>query len=127
VGVATLNTYEGLFIFADTLKEEELKDVIDRAMAEVTKFDGSVLGVKKLGRRNFARPMDKRESGIYVRTVFNLDPQSITPLLARYKLSEDVFRVQVTRGDSKSLEFVAKVLEEETKKKAEAETAEVSE
>ena len=122
-----MNTYEGLFIFADTLKEEELQKVTDGALAEITKLGGSVLGAKKLGRRNFARPMAKRESGIYVRAVFNLDAQSVTPLLARYKLSDEVFRVQITRGDSRSLEFVAKVLEDETKKKSEVEEAEVAE
>jgi small subunit ribosomal protein S6 len=125
VGVATLNTYEGLFIFADTLKEEELKAAIERTMAVIVKHGGSVLGVKKLGRRNFARPMAKRDSGVYVRAVFNLEPGEIAPLTARYKLNEDVFRVQITRGDSKSLEFVAKVLEDESEKKEEV-TAEAA-
>ncbi len=115
-----MNTYEGLFIFADTLKEDEFKEALDRTMAVIEKQGGSVLCAKKMGRRNFARPMAKRESGIYVRAVFNLDPSKITPLQARYILNEDVFRVQITRGDSKSLEFVAKVLEAETEKKEEA-------
>ena len=118
-----MNTYEGLFIFADTLKEEELKVILDRTVATIEKQGGSVLGTKKLGRRNFARPMSKRESGVYVRTVFNLDPTKVTPLLARYKLDEDVFRVQITRGDSKSLEFVANLVTEEAEKKIEAEAA----
>lgn len=118
-----MNTYEGLFIFADTLKEEELKEVVDRTMAVIVKQGGSVLGVKKMGRRNFARPMSKRDSGIYVRAVFNLDPSEVTPLQARYELSEDVFRVQITCGDSKSLEFVANLVTEEAEKKVEAEAA----
>ena len=55
VGVATLNTYEGLFIFADTLKDEELTAVMDRVEGEVVRQGGSILGSKKLGRRSFAR------------------------------------------------------------------------
>jgi len=116
-----LNTYEGLFIFADTLKEEELKEALDGTMSMIKKQGGSVLGLKKIGRRNFARTMKKRESGIYVRSVFNLDPSEISPLIARYNLSDDVFRVQITRGDSKSLEFVANLTLEEAEKKIKAE------
>lgn len=115
-----MNTYEGLFIFADTLKEEELKEVTDHALDAIVKQGGSVLGSKKMGRRNFARPIGKRDSGVYVRTVFNLAPEKVSPLLARFKLSDEVFRVQVTRGNSKSLEFVANLVTEEAEKKIEA-------
>jgi ribosomal protein S6 len=118
VGVTTLNTYEGLFIFKETLKEDELKAVVEKTMAVIEKHGGSVLGTKILGRRNFARPMGKRDAGIYVRAVFNLDAQKVAPLLASYKLSDDVFRVQITKGDSKSLKFVADILDAETEKKA---------
>jgi ribosomal protein S6 len=102
-----VNTYEGLFIFSDTLKEDELKEVQDRALAEIERQGGKLLGAKKLGRRSFARPMSKRDSGIYLRAVFELAPGSITPLLARYRLSEDVFRIQITRGDEKSMSMVS--------------------
>jgi ribosomal protein S6 len=124
VGGAKLNTYEGLFIFADTLKEEELKEALDGTMSMIQKQGGSVLGLKKIGRRNFARTMHKRDSGIYVRSVFNLDPSEISPLISRYNLSDDVFRVQITRGDSKSLEFVANLTIEEAEKKAKADSVE---
>jgi len=106
-----LNTYEGLFIFADTLKDEELTDVLDRVTAEFTRQGGTPLGCKKLGRRSFARPMAKRDSGLYVRMVFSLEAGKITPLQARLKLSEDVFRVQITRADEKSLSMVAEPVE----------------
>ena len=101
-----MNTYEGLFIFADTLKDEELTELQDRALAEVERQGGKVLGTKRLGRRSFARTMNKKDSGIYVRAVFELAPEKVTPLIARYNLSEDIFRVQVTRGDEKSMSMV---------------------
>jgi ribosomal protein S6 len=107
VGVGTLKTYEGLFIFADTLKDEELVEVLDRVTAEVTRQDGSVIGSKKLGRRSFARTMSKRDSGLYVRMLFSLAPEKVSPLQARLLLSEDVFRVQITCGDEKSASMVA--------------------
>ena len=102
-----MNTYEGLFIFADTLKEEELTEALERVVAEITRQKGELIGRKTLGRRSFARPMSKRESGVYVRMVFLLAPEKVTPLQARFKLSEDVFRVQITCGDEKSASMVA--------------------
>lgn len=107
-----MNTYEGLFIFADTMKDEELAEALERVTAEIGRQGGSVLGTKKLGRRSFARPMKKRDAGIYLRMVFSLAPNKVTPLQARFKLSEDVFRVQITRGDEKSMSFVAPSVEE---------------
>ncbi len=101
-----MNTYEGLFIFADTLKEDEFKEVQDRALAEIERQGGKLLGAKKLGRRSFARPMSKRDSGINLSAVFELAPGSNTPLLARYRLSEDVFRIQISRGEEKSMIMV---------------------
>ncbi len=115
-----MNTYEGLFIFADTLKDDELKEVQDRALAEIERQGGKVLGAKKLGRRTFARPMSKKEAGIYVRAVFELEADKVTPLLARYKLSEEVFRIQITRGDEKSLGLVTPEPEEAAEAEAPA-------
>ncbi len=124
VGVATLNTYEGLFIFADTLKDEELTAVMDRVEGEVVRQGGSILGSKKLGRRSFARTMKKRDSGLYVRVVLSLDPSKVSSLRARLHLSEDVFRVQITAGDEKSMSFVAPPVVE-TAEEPTPETAEV--
>ncbi|MBT3193390.1 MAG: 30S ribosomal protein S6 [Verrucomicrobia bacterium] len=115
-----MNTYEGLFIFADTLKDEELVEALERVTGEITRQGGEVLGSKKLGRRSFARPMSKRDAGIYLRMVFSLDAGKITPLQARFKLSDDVFRVQITCGDEKSMSFVAPPVEETAEPKPEA-------
>jgi ribosomal protein S6 len=101
-----LNTYEGLFIFPELLNDEELEAARSHVLAEIERQGGRVLGVRKLGRREFARPLDKQRSGVFVRTVFELAGDKVAPLRARYRLSDDVFRVQITCGDGQSMDWV---------------------
>jgi len=101
-----LNTYEGLFIFPELLNDEELEAARTHVLGEIERQGGRVLGVRKLGRREFARPLAKQRSGFFVRTVFELDGGKVALLRARYRLSDDVFRVQITRGDEKSMDWV---------------------
>ena len=52
-----------------------------------------------LGRRQFSRPMKKEDSGQYARVDFDLDPGSVKALLARFKLNESIFRLQIVAAD----------------------------
>lgn len=101
-----MNTYEGLFIFPELLNDEELEAARSHVLAEIERHGGKVLGQRKLGRREFARPLGKQRSGVYVRAVFELDGSKVPVLRARYRLSDDVTRVQITRGDEQSLSWV---------------------
>ena len=69
--------------------------ILDKIKGEIEKLGGEVLSVDIKGRRTFARPMSKRDSGIYVLQMFNLDTTNVDKLLARCKLNDDVFRVQI--------------------------------
>ncbi|MDH3346080.1 MAG: 30S ribosomal protein S6, partial [Kiritimatiellaceae bacterium] len=57
--------YEGLFIFPETLDEEQLDQAIDAVKTEVEKLGGSLESSTRLGKRTFARPMKKKKAGIY--------------------------------------------------------------
>lgn len=96
-----MNKYEGLFIFSETVQEERLKDLAAYVTGEITKAGGKVLETKDMGRRMFARVMQKKESGFYVSVIFKLAPEKVAPLKARYQLSDDIFRVQITVFDDK--------------------------
>ncbi len=96
-----MNKYEGLFIFGETVQEERLKDLAAYVTGEITKAGGKVLETKDMGRRMFARVMQKKESGFYLSVIFNIAPEKIAPLKARYQLNDDIFRVQVTLFDDK--------------------------
>lgn len=90
-----MKKYDGLYIFAGSAKDDSLDKSIEKMGAEIARLGGEVLETEILGKRTFARPMQKRDNGVYVRLRFQLDPLQITPLLARYRLIEDLFRVQI--------------------------------
>jgi len=87
--------YEALFIFEKSLGDESLEKAVDHARSEVTQLGGTVIESVVLGKRNFARPMQKRESGVYAKLVFELDETRVEAFQGRFKHNEDVFRVQV--------------------------------
>ena len=101
-----MNIYEGMFIFEESLRDEAMDAVLETVRADMERDGAEIVTCRVLGRRGFARPMKKkRTAGVYVRMVFKLDPLKVTKLLARYKLNDDVLRVQIVLGDEKSLKL----------------------
>ena len=96
-----MKKYDGLYIFAGQAKDDVLNGQIAKAVAEITRLGGEVLAQEILGKRTFARPMHKRENGVYVQVRFALDALKVTELVKRYKLVEEVFRVQITAVDER--------------------------
>ena len=94
-----MKTYEGLFIFDSEADDEALKGIVERVSGEITKLKGSILKTEILGRRPLARPIKKRDTGLYARLYFALAPENVTALHARYKLTGDVIRLQLTCSD----------------------------
>lgn len=90
-----MKDYEAMFIFSPSLNEEALEKILERIRGEITKQKGAVKDSRIIGKRVFARPLKKKESGQYVKMDLSMEPQSINPLLARFKLNDDIFRVQI--------------------------------
>ena len=102
-----MKKYDGLYIFAGQAKDDILDAQIQKALAEVTRLGGNVVAKETLGRRPFARPMKKRENGVYVKVRFELDPLKVDELVNRYHLVEEVFRVQILAVDARREEKIA--------------------
>ena len=96
-----MKKYDALYIFVGVTKDDVLEANLEKALAEVTRLGGSVLEKVSLGKRNFSRPMKKRESGVYVKVRMELDPLKVSELVNRYKLVEEVFRVQILAVDDR--------------------------
>ena len=96
-----MKKYEGLYIFAGSAKDDALDKQIDKVRGEIVRLSGSVLSTDVLGKKTFARPMHKRDNGVYVKIRFELDPAQLPTLIGRYHLSEDVFRVQILAVDER--------------------------
>lgn len=129
-----MKTYDALYIFVGISKDDALEANLEKALAEVTRLGGNVVEKVSLGKRVFSRPMKKRESGVYVKVRFELDPAKVDELVNRYHLVEEVFRVQIlavdARREAKIAQERADRAERQAKKEAAAatqETAEVAE
>ena len=96
-----MKKYDALYIFVGIAKDDALNACLEKALAEVTRVGGNVLSTESLGKRAFSRPMSKRESGVYVKVRMELDPLKVGELLSRYRLVEQVFRVQILAVDER--------------------------
>ena len=93
-----MNKYEAMIIFPDALKDEALDAALEKVEAEIEKSGGKVDSKTRLGRRQFARPMDKQTTGQYMVVNFRLDGAKLTALQGRFKLNEEIFRIQIVRA-----------------------------
>ncbi|MDD2600021.1 MAG: 30S ribosomal protein S6 [Kiritimatiellae bacterium] len=96
-----MKKYDGLYIFAGSARDEVLDKAIESATAEITNLSGKILSTEVLGKKTFARPMKKRDNGVFVKIRFELAPTSIAALTRRYKLVDEVFRVQILAVDER--------------------------
>ena len=96
-----MKKYDALYIFVGVTKDDVLEANLEKALAEIARLGGNVLEKVSLGKRGFSRPMKKRESGVYVKVRFELDPLKVAELVNRYKLVEEVFRVQILAVDDR--------------------------
>lgn len=93
-----MNTYEGMFIFPDKLEDEAVDGVMKDVRLDIEKQGGEVLSGTRLGRRPFARPLRKSSHGHYAVVLFNIDPNRLPSLHGRFKLNEQILRVQFIRS-----------------------------
>lgn len=115
-----MKKYDALYIFVGITKDDALNANLEKALAEVTKLGGNILATESLGKRAFSRPMHKRESGVYVKVRLEMDPLKIKELVNRYKLVEEVFRVQILAVDERR---EAKIAGERAARQARVEAA----
>jgi ribosomal protein S6 len=96
-----MKKYDALYIFVGVTKDDVLNANLEKALAEVARVGGNVLSTESLGKRAFSRPMSKKDSGVYVKVRMELDPAKVDELVKRYKLVEEVFRVQILAVDDR--------------------------
>ena len=125
-----MKKYDALYIFVGIAKDDALNANLEKALAEVTRVGGNILTTESLGKRAFSRPMSKKDSGVYVKVRMELDPSKVSELVDRYRLVEEVFRVQILavdeRREAKIVEERAARAERQAKKDAAAASAAVA-
>ena len=122
-----MKKYDGLYIFAGQAKDDVLDAQIQKALAEVTRLGGNVLTQEVLGKRDFAHPMHKRTNGVYVLVRFEFDPSKVSELANRYRLVEEVFRVQILAVDERREAILVKQAEAAAQREAQKAAAAAAE
>jgi ribosomal protein S6 len=90
-----LKTYQALFIFSTSLTDEAVNEIVQWVRGEVEKLKGTVRDTQLLGKRTFARPLKKMDTGNFVKLLAELPPAAVATLLARMKLNDKIYRVQI--------------------------------
>ena len=118
-----MKKYDALYIFVGIAKEDALEAQLEKALAEVTRLGGNVLEQVNLGKRVFSRPLKKRDTGVYVKVRFEIDPSKLEELVNRYHLVEEVFRVQILAVDDRREAKIASERQERAEAQARKEAA----
>ena len=121
-----MKKYDALYIFVGIAKDDALEANLEKALAEVTRLGGKVITQDSLGKRSFARPMKKRDSGVYVKVRFELDPDKVDELVKRYQLVEEVFRVQFLAVDERREAKIAAERQVRAERQAKKEAAQAA-
>ena len=103
-----MKKYEALFILSNTISDEQLETKIEQIRSEIVKCGGTVQAATRMGRITFARPLAKKEAGIYLQTVFLMEPDKIQALHEHYRHNEDLIRMQITTAKSQAGESAVK-------------------
>ena len=92
-----MKKYEGLFILNLAVREEGVKDALDKISNDITAAGGKVETVQKMDKKAFSRIADKRHtSGFYANIIFDAAPAVVAQLQNKFTLNTDVFRVLFT-------------------------------
>jgi len=91
------------------MKEDVLQKTLEQIQGEITKLNGTIKEARVLGRRQFARPMKKQDSGQYARVDFQLAPGSLSALQSRFKMNESIFRLQIIAADEVTRNYSRRV------------------
>ena len=95
-----MKKYETLVI----LDEKNLKDDGGEFLAKIEKvisgeFGGKIVSSENLGRKQFAREIKKRKTGIYLDIVHEMEPNKVVTLQDKFKLDDTVLRMQTYSYD----------------------------
>ena len=91
-----MKRYEALVILPERLTEEEIEQGLDTLCKAIKKLGGNPTRPTRMGRKPFARELDKQTAGEYALLNMMLDPSKVKVLLEDLRLEEAIFRIQIS-------------------------------
>lgn len=96
--MASLASYEGLFVLDPELPESALIALQQSLAEQITKAGGAVDRQQVWGRRRLAYRLGKRRDGVYVLLMFQAPPSAIAPLEGWCAVNESVLRRLIVKA-----------------------------
>lgn len=87
-----MKKYEAVFILDMRKVEDEGKAFSEEFGKLIQSWGGSMVEANAMGRKQFAREINKRKAGIYWNYFFELDPLKVKDIREQYRLDERVIR-----------------------------------
>ena len=91
--------YEGTFILAPTLAEDELDTAIEQVKTYITSRGGEITSTDTWGRRRMYHAIKGHRDGNYVLIDFTADPAAVHDVEGSLRLDDAVIRSLIVRAD----------------------------
>ncbi|MBP6063221.1 MAG: 30S ribosomal protein S6 [Fusobacteriaceae bacterium] len=92
-----MKKYEIMYIINPTILEEGRETVIEKVATILTKAGSNVLKSEKWGERKLAYPIDKKKTGFYVLTTFEIDGTKLAEVETKLNITEEVIRYIIVK------------------------------
>lgn len=92
-----MKKYEIMYIINPTILEEGREALIEKVATILTKAGANVLKNEKWGERKLAYPIDKKRTGFYVLTTFEMDGTNLVEVEGKLNITEELMRYIIVK------------------------------
>ncbi len=100
-----MKAYEGMFLLEPTMKKEDMDALLQEIEADITKNQGKIAEVQRVGRRRLEHPIRKQPEAYFVLINFNADSQAVKKLTSKFNLKETILRFFFVNRDEGFVKF----------------------
>jgi small subunit ribosomal protein S6 len=86
-----------MYIFDPGLEDQAVDTEIETILADIKDKGGEIILTEKLGRRQLAYDIKKKEDGIYFLAYFKAEGKALAPLKEKYRLDQNILRYMILR------------------------------
>ena len=94
-----MTKYEIMYIINPTILEEGRDAVIAKVDAILTEAAATISKTEKWGERKLAYPIDKKKTGFYVLTMFEMDGTKLVDVERKLNITQEVMRYIIVKQD----------------------------
>ncbi len=88
--------YESMFLVNQDLPEEDADTINKKVLDYIEASGGNIVSSEKMGKKQLAYPINKREAAYYYLNYFSLDVDKLDELEKIYRYDENVVRFLTT-------------------------------